>query len=202
MRDSTAGRATTEDAGALPGFFGTEQPPSKDEFDPAVFEEIDALLRDTPGGRERLIPVLHLAQSRIGYLPVAVQEHVAERLGLSPVQVYGVISFYHFFTTTRRARHQVKICMGTACFVRNAQALLAGLKDVCRTDLGGISEDGQFNLDQVRCIGACGLAPAIMIDDDVHGNLTAREARELAEALRTEPGAAGSGDGDAGGGRR
>jgi NADH:ubiquinone oxidoreductase subunit E len=183
-------RTATEGKEGLPGFFGVEQPPSRDEFDPTVLDELDRFLEETPGGQERLIPILHLAQSRLGYLPVAVQEHVAERLGLSPIQVYGVISFYHFFTTTPRARYQVKICMGTACFVRNAQRMLAGLTEVCRTGIGGISDDGLFNLDQVRCIGACGLAPAIMINDEVHGNLTAPEARELAEALRAEAEAA------------
>lgn len=191
MSDGTVYRATTGIDEELPGFFGAEEPPPTDRIDQEVFQLIDEFLQHDPGGQERLIPLLHLAQARLGYLPVAVQEYVAEKLGLSPIQVYGVISFYHFFTTTPRARYQVKVCMGTACFVRNAQHLLTGLKETCRAELGGISEDGLFNLDQVRCIGACGLAPAIMVNKDVHGHMTATKARNLATRLKKSAGQPG-----------
>jgi NADH:ubiquinone oxidoreductase subunit E len=170
----------------LPGFFGAEEARPRQEIDPSVWPAIDAFLEEHHGGQERLIPLLHHVQQQMGYLPFEVQEYVADRLGLSPVQVYGVVSFYHLFTTTPRARYQVKVCMGTACFVRQSQRVLDALKDACKVELGGISEDGLFNLDQVRCIGACGLAPAVMINDDVYGNLTAQRARRLVRKLRTE----------------
>jgi NADH-quinone oxidoreductase subunit E/NADP-reducing hydrogenase subunit HndA len=177
---------TTDEVRETVGFFGAEQAQITEDIPPEIWSRIDEFLEANPGGQERLIPLLHMAQEIVGYLPFAVQEYVADKLGLSPVQVYGIISFYHFFTTTPRARHQIKVCMGTACFVRNSQRLLDALKDACQTDLGGISEDHLFNLDQVRCIGACGLAPAIMSDDEVRGNLTPTKVRSLVRKLRKE----------------
>jgi NADH:ubiquinone oxidoreductase subunit E len=186
MSDAVVERAASGTEEELPGFFGAEELPRTDELDPETFTLVDEFLENHPGGQERLIPLLHRAQARLGYLPFPVQEYVAEKLDLSPVQVFGVISFYHFFTTTPRARNQIKVCMGTACFVRNAQQVLDGLKESCQAEIGGISEDGLFNLDQVRCIGACGLAPAITVNDNVHGNLTPQKARKLARKLRRE----------------
>ena len=169
-----------------PGFFGAEESGTSTKIDPEIWGAIDEYLESNPGGRERLIPLLHFVQSKLGYLPFEVQEYVADGLGMSPVQVYGVVSFYHLFTTTPRARYQVKVCLGTACFVRQSQRVLDALRDACKVEVGGISEDGLFNLDQVRCIGACGLAPAIMVNDDVYGNLTALRARRLIKKFRRE----------------
>ena len=91
---------------------------------PPLDRPIDDYLKHNPGGQEQLIPLLHRVQESLGYVPFAVQEVVADRLGLSPIQVYGVVSFYHFFTTTPRGKYQLKVCMGTACFVRHAERLL------------------------------------------------------------------------------
>lgn len=147
---------------------------------------IDRFLADHPGRAERLIPLLHLLQRHLGYLPLSVQAAVAERLGLSPVQVSGVVSFYNHFTTVPRGRFQVKVCTGTACFVRGSERLLDTLQDLLGVRVGSISDDGVFNLEQVRCIGACGLAPAIMVNDDVHGNLTLAKLRRLVQRLRVQ----------------
>lgn len=156
-----------------------------EEFDRAVFATIDGYLATHPGGQERLIPVLHHAQEEIGYLPVEVQEYVARALGMSPIQVYGVISFYHFFTTVPRGRYQMKVCMGTACFVRGGLQLLETLEGLLGLKIGGVTDDRLFSLEQVRCIGACGLAPALMVNDDVHGNLTPTNVRKLVRRLRS-----------------
>jgi NADH:ubiquinone oxidoreductase subunit E len=171
-----------------PGFYGAEPARPGEPIAPEVWTEIDDFLAQNPGGTERLVPLLHRVQRRLGYLPFEVQEHLADRLGLSPVQVFGVVSFYHFFTTTPRAHHQFKVCMGTACFVRRAQRLLDTLEEACGVEAGGISEDRLFNLDPVRCIGACGLAPAVMVDDDVHGHVSAAELREMVRWLRSGAG--------------
>lgn len=184
MNDTVFTDSPEEKTDEPSGFYGAEQVPPRDEIDPKTWEMIDEYLAQHPGGRERVIPLLHKVQKYVGHLPSAVQEYVADKLGLSPVQVYGIISFYHFFTTTPRARNQIKICMGTACFVRNSQRLLDALKDACETDIGGISEDRLFNLDQVRCIGACGLAPAITTNDEVRGNFTPTKVRSLIRRLR------------------
>lgn len=147
---------------------------------------VDGYLAENRGGSERLIPLLHRVQEEIGYLPFPVQEYIASRLGMSPVQVFSVVSFYHFFTTVPRGRFQVKVCMGTACYVRGGQTLLEALAEHLKVEVGSISPDRMFNLEQVRCIGACGLAPAIMVNNDVFGNLTPEAIRKLARKLRAQ----------------
>ena len=166
--------------------------------EPATVELIDAYLCEHPGGSERLIPVLHRAQEHIGYLPFPVIRLIAGRLGLSPVQVYGVVSFYHFFTTVPRGRYQLKVCMGTACFVRDARSVIEAIKRTTGIEIGGLTEDHLFSLEQVRCLGACGLAPALMVNQEVHGNLTPESASALLRGLRERARGerAGEGGGD------
>lgn len=184
---------TDPDAPAMPagqeesqGFYGSLRPPPSAEEDRQARAWVDEYLDQRPGGAERLIPLLHWVQGKLGYLPFEIQEYVAERLGISPIQVYGVVSFYHFFTTTPRGRYQLKVCLGTACFVKQSQQLLDTLSEELGTEVGGISSDGLFNLEQVRCIGACGLAPAAMVGDHVSGNLTPAKVRNLVRRLRRE----------------
>jgi NADH:ubiquinone oxidoreductase subunit E len=155
-----------------------------DDVSPATVEMIDAYLRAHPGGQERLIPVLHRVQEELGYLPFPVMAVIAERLGISPIQVHSVVSFYHFFTTTPRGRYQLKVCMGTACFVRNAPRVIDAIRNTTGIEIGGLTEDYLFSLEQVRCLGACGLAPALMINREVHGNLTPDSVRRLLRDLR------------------
>jgi NADH-quinone oxidoreductase subunit E/NADP-reducing hydrogenase subunit HndA len=192
---------TTDGGEALSGFYGAERAQVTDELPPGIWKEIDDFLANHPGGHERLIPLLHVVQESVGYLPFAVQEYVADKLGLSPVQVHSVISFYSFFTTTPRGRYQFKVCMGTACFVRHAQRLLETLRDDLGVELGELTTDGLFNLDQARCLGACGLAPAVMVNERVYGELTAPTLQQLVRRLRSqaEKNAGGSGEGTDGG---
>lgn len=173
-------------AGDLPGFFGAEEGRPRERIDPEVWTRIDRFLENHPGGRERLVPLLRLAQQHLGHLPHEVQEYIADRLGLSPVQVYGVVSFYPLFTTTPRARYRITLCLGTSCFVRKTRRVLAALEVECQTELGGISADGLFNLDRANCLGTCDLGPAITINEAVHANLTAEDARRLVRRLRAE----------------
>jgi NADH:ubiquinone oxidoreductase subunit E len=171
-------------AGQSGGFYGSAQPDGSGDIDPATIAVIDRFLLDHPGGTERLIPLLHAVQEHVGYLPFPVQEHVAARLGLSPIQVFSVLSFYHFFTLTPRGRFPLKVCMGTACFVRHASRLIETLEDTLKIPVGGCTEDRVFSVEQVRCLGACGLAPAMMVGTDVHGNLDAKQLRRLITQLR------------------
>jgi NADH:ubiquinone oxidoreductase subunit E len=172
----------------LSGFYGAEEAGIRRSVDDEIWSFIDRYLEQHGGGRERLIPLLHRIQEKIGHLPFEVQEYVADGIGLAPVQVYGVVSFYHGFTTTPRARHQLKVCMGTACFAGRSQHVLDALAESCRAAPGGISDDGLFNLDAVRCMGACALAPAIMVGSAVHGNATPRKARRIVNDLRDRAG--------------
>jgi len=178
--------STTDGISEPSAFFGAEQAQITEELDPSIWSEIDGFLASNPGGQERLIPLLHMVQESVGYLPFAAQEYVADKLGLSPAQVYGVVSFYNFFTTTPRGRYQFKVCMGTACFVRQAQRLVDALRADLDVELGGLSEDGLFNLDQARCLGACGLAPAVMVNNRVYGELTRLKLKKLVQSLRSQ----------------
>jgi len=177
---------TTEEPRETSGFFGAEQAQISEELPPEIWGKIDDFLEANPGGQERLIPLLHMAQESVGYLPTPIQEYVADKLGLSPIQVYGVVSFYHFFTTTPRGEHELKVCMGTACFVRHAQRLIETLEQVLEIEVGDVTEDRLFSLEQVRCLGACGLAPAMMLNDETLGNLTAKELRKKVLRMKSK----------------
>jgi len=186
MRDGMINGAATETEEEFPGFFGVERLPLTDDVAGEVWALIDDYMAQNRGGRERLIPLLHKAQGFLGYLPFAVQEYIADKLGLSPIEVYGVVSFYHFFTTTPRGKHEMKVCMGTACFVRHAVRLIETLKRTLGVDVGGVTEDRLFSVEQVRCLGACGLAPAMMHNNETLGNLTSKELRETVGRIKAE----------------
>jgi bidirectional [NiFe] hydrogenase diaphorase subunit len=119
-----------------------------------------------------LIQVLHSAQQLFGYLKADVLRYIATRLRLPIAQVYGVVTFYHFFTMTPRGKHQILVCRGTTCHVRGAQNLLERLEQQLDLKEGETTKDNLLSLHSARCIGACALAPAISVDDDVYGKLT------------------------------
>jgi NADH-quinone oxidoreductase subunit E/NADP-reducing hydrogenase subunit HndA len=170
----------------LSGFFGAEQAQPAEEIPAEVWSGIDEYLERNRGGQERLIPLLHRVQGQLGYLPFPVQEVIADKLGLSPIQVYGVVSFYHFFTTTPRGKHELKVCMGTACFVRHALRLVETAKQTLGIEVGEVTEDQLFGLEQVRCIGACGLAPAMMHNAETLGELTPKTLRKMLVRLQSQ----------------
>jgi NADH:ubiquinone oxidoreductase subunit E len=115
-----------------------------------------------------LIAVLHLAQEIYGYLPLEVQRVIAEGMGESLSQVSSVVSFYSYFSTLPRARHAIKICLGTACYVRGGKRIVERLEEELGISVGESTPDGKFSIVITRCLGACGLAPVLMIDEDVH----------------------------------
>jgi len=131
----------------------------------ARLDEVIAEYRERPGA---LIPVLQIAQGIFGYLPECALKRVAVGLDKSYSEVAGVVGFYSFFSTQPRGRHLVRVCLGTACYVRGGKQLLDALKARLGIDVGETTADRNFTLDVARCFGACGLAPALMIDDDVH----------------------------------
>ena len=126
--------------------------------------------RDKPGA---LIPVLQIAQGIFGYLPEVALKRIALGLDKSYSEVAGVVSFYSFFSTTPRGKNVVRVCLGTACYVRGGKRVLDTLKQKLGIDVGETTPDRQFTLEVARCFGACGLAPAIMINDDVHHRVKA-----------------------------
>jgi len=169
-----------------PGFFGAERAQPTEEIAAEIWARIDDYLTRNPGKEERLIPLLHMVQQALGYQPVAVLEYIADKLGLSPVQVLGVVSFYHFFTTTPRGKHDLKVCMGTTCFLRHARCLVETMRRTLGVEVGEVTEDRLFNLEQVRCLGACSRAPAVLLDDETIGDLTPESLREMILWLESE----------------
>ena len=115
-----------------------------------------------------LIQVLHLAQEIYGHLPLEIQIFIAKKMDMPLSEISGVVSFYSFFSTTPRGEHTIRVCLGTACYVRGGKRVVEHLQEKLGIELGGTTEDGKFTLEVARCIGACGLAPAMMIDDEVY----------------------------------
>lgn len=138
----------------------------------ARLREIIAKYKDTQGA---LIPVLHEAQEVYGYLPLEVQREISLGLNIPLAEVYGVVSFYTQFSINPKGKYQINVCMGTACYVKGANEILDKFKTRLSIDVGECTDDQKFSLDACRCIGACGLAPVVTINDEVYGKLTADE---------------------------
>lgn len=119
-----------------------------------------------------VINVLHQVQGKFGYLPAEVQELVAHELNMPVAKVYGIVSFYSFFTMQPKGKYPIDVCLGTACYVRGAEKVLDEFKRQLNIEVGGLTADGKFSLNCLRCVGACGLAPVAMVGSKVYGRLT------------------------------
>lgn len=126
-----------------------------------------------------LMPVLQKAQDIYGYLPKEVQVIIAKEFGIPLEEVYGVVTFYSQFYITPRSEHQVSVCLGTACYVKGAQEVFERIAQTLNIKVGEMTPDGKFSLDACRCVGACGLAPVMMVGDDVFGKVTADEVPQI-----------------------
>ena len=138
------------------------------EFSPEDLDVVDAIIerhRSKPGS---LIPVLEEVQETIGYLPKAIQRKVALGVNIPFSEVYGVVTFYSFFTMVPKGRHTVRCCLGTACYVRGGGKNLDRLSGLLKVEQGQTTEDRRFTLETVRCLGACGLAPVMVVDEDTY----------------------------------
>ncbi len=154
------------------------------EFTPEQWQRVDAVIanhRSKPGA---LIPVLEEIQSVTGYLPEPVLRRVAAGLGLPLAQVFGVVTFYSFFTMKPRGRHQVRVCLGTACHVRGAQRNLDEVQQRLHVRPGECTPDREFSLEVVRCLGACGLAPVMVVDEDTHRQVKTAELPNILKSYR------------------
>ena len=134
----------------------------------ALIARIGELAREYRGREGSLIQVLHMAQGIYGYLPLEVQQVVADSLDIPLAEVSGVVSFYSFFSTQRRGEHTIRVCLGTACYVRGGKRIVERLQQLLGVRVGDTTPDGKFTFEVARCIGACGLAPAMSIDDTVY----------------------------------
>ncbi len=122
-----------------------------------------------------LMPVLQGAQEIYGYLPIEVQKIISQELDISLEHIYGVVTFYAQFSLAPKGQYQISVCLGTACYVKGSGDILNKIKEIIGVDVGECSSDGKFSLDATRCIGACGLAPVMTINDEVFGRLTVSE---------------------------
>lgn len=126
-----------------------------------------------------LIQILHMAQAIFGFLPDEVQRFISEEMTLPFAEVSGVVSFYSYFNTQPKGRHTIQVCLGTACYVRGGKKVLDGLKDILQIDVGETTADRRFSLEVKRCIGSCGLAPAVSIDNFVHKRVNPNKLQEM-----------------------
>lgn len=153
---------------------------SEDELLARVDKVIEEY-REKPGA---LIPVLQVTQAIMGYLPESALKRIALGLGKSYSEVAGVVGFYSFFSTVPRGRHLVRVCLGTACYVRGGSVVLEAIKKELGIEVGGTTSDNLFTLEVARCFGACGLAPVITVDEDVHHRVKARKVSEILDRYR------------------
>jgi NADH:ubiquinone oxidoreductase subunit E len=147
----------------------------------AKLDEIIARYKGKPGG---LIPVLEEAQVILEYLPVPVQRRIAEGLNLPLAQVYGVVTFYSLFTMKPRGRHTVRVCLGTACYVRGGKAIAENIAKEYNVEEGETTVDRRFTYETIRCLGACGLAPVIVVDESVHGRIKTQKLKSIMEEYK------------------
>lgn len=126
-----------------------------------------------------LINVLHKAQGIFGYLPAEVQEIIAHELKISVAKVFGVVSFYSFFTMTPKGKHPIAICLGTACYVRGAEKVMDEFKRQLSIANGETTSDGKFSLSSLRCVGACGLAPVVLVGEKVYGRVSPEDVKKI-----------------------
>ncbi|MEZ5107320.1 MAG: NAD(P)H-dependent oxidoreductase subunit E [Draconibacterium sp.] len=137
------------------------------------------------GNKEgELINVLHKVQGKLGYLPAEVQEVVARELKTSVARVYGVVTFYSFFTMIPHGEFPISICMGTACYVRGAEQVLAEFKRQLKVEVGESTSDGKFSINCLRCVGACGLAPVVTVGEKVYGRVAPNEVKKIIAEYR------------------
>ena len=140
-----------------------------------LIEEVDRIIARYRTHRGSLIQILHLVQETYGYLPTEVQKRIAVALDLPLSEVSGVVTFYSFFSDKPRGLHTIRVCLGTACYVRGGRKIVEALMRTLQVELGETTADGRFTFEVARCIGACGLAPALMIDGEVYKQVRANK---------------------------
>ncbi|HAX93917.1 MAG TPA: NADH-quinone oxidoreductase subunit NuoE [Bacteroidales bacterium] len=128
---------------------------------------------------QELINILHGCQEHFGYLPAEIQEVISSETGIPVAKIYGVVTFYSFFTMTPKGKHPISICMGTACYVRGAEKVLEEFKKELALQVGQTTKDGKFSLSSLRCVGACGLAPVVLVGDKTYGRVAPDDVKKI-----------------------
>lgn len=150
-----------------------------EDLTPEVMNRVDEVIERSSNKAGALIPVLTQCQKIVGYVPVELQDYIAKGLNIPGSTVYGVVTFYSFFSMVPKGRHTIKVCMGTACYVRGIGEVLNRICSEFQMDVGETTKDLRFSLEAVRCLGACGLAPVIVVNDDTHGDVSADKIMDI-----------------------
>ncbi|BBJ27951.1 NADH-quinone oxidoreductase subunit NuoE family protein [Athalassotoga saccharophila] len=149
------------------------------------FAELDEFIDNLPDKKGMLIGVLHKAQEIFGYLPAEVQHHIAQKLDIPESTVFGVVTFYSFFTMKPRGKYQIKVCLGTACYVKGGQKISDRVKEELGVTGDEPTSDGLFSVQEVRCLGACSMAPVMLVGErDFYGRLTPDKIPQIIESYR------------------
>ncbi len=156
-----------------------EEKKVQEEFPPAMEAELERVIREFRQKPGSLIPVLQRAQEIVGYLPPIVQKKISQGLNIPVAEVHSVVSFYSFFTMKPRGDHNIRVCLGTACYVKGIEGVVSKIRDTLKIDVGETTENRKFSLEGVRCLGACGLAPVMVIDQETFGAMTPKKALEI-----------------------
>ena len=152
---------------------------AQSNFTPQQYAKLDEFIDNLPTKQGALISVLHEAQDIFEYLPMEVQTHIATKLDIPASKVFGVVTFYSFFTMTKKGKYKVAVCMGTACFVRGAGKVLDKFAQELKVPSGTTGEDGMWSLDGLRCVGACGLAPVVLVNGKVYGRIEEKDVQGI-----------------------
>ena len=150
----------------------------------AELREFMSRCKNLPRPESHLIAILHKAQQLYGYLSKEVMDEVAITMSIPTAHIWGVATFYHYFNLKPKGKHSVSVCLGTACYVKGAEDVLTTLKEELKIEMGETTEDKLFTLQEARCLGACGLAPVMMIDDKIYGELTPKKVVEILKNYR------------------
>lgn len=153
------------------------------------FAELTAYIQsvyDPEHPQAALISILHRAQERYGYLSKEVIDHIADVTEVPTAEIWGVATFYSLFKLKPQGKHRISVCMGTACYIKGAASVLEKIENELNVKVGETSEDGLFTLDQTRCIGACGLAPVLMVDDKVYARVEPHQVKSILEDYRRD----------------
>lgn len=142
-------------------------------------EKLMKVIAEHKGQAGALIPVLHEAQSIYGYLPIEVQKMISDGLDVPMAEIYGVVTFYTQFTTEPKGRYHIAVCLGTACYVKGSGLIIEKIKEKLGIDVGECTPDGKYSIEATRCIGACGLAPVLTVNEDVYGRLTEDDVDDI-----------------------
>ena len=150
-----------------------------------LFEQLDTFIDSLETKDGSLIQVLHHAQGIFWYLPKEVQLYISEKLNIAPAKAYGVVSFYSYFTTEPRGKYKISVCLGTVCFVKGSDKILSEFEKQLGIKAGQTSKDLLFSLDGLRCVGACGLAPVVVVNGKVYGQFKLDQVGELLDYYKS-----------------